>query len=226
MSAKFPEGFESFQVVWKLSRMSEKFSDCPDSSFIFQRVSVLCGMFLYHLESVLSFRQVLSSKFKTFRHRKLKSSHHVDLIRSTWCELFSFLGLIVLDLKHFKILGGLVFLFTLYISYICMQKSALRKFFNFSEGGSVGLGAPLISPSHGYFIGVQNMLKIFGVRGVLCMWQVVFASCHRLKSKKNNNKKKGAWWSWLILGCWPWQNQVRQREASTRTKTRRGRHRL
>ena len=55
------------------------------------------------------------SRSKTIRPRKLKSSHHVDLMRLTWCELFSFLCLIVLDLEHFKVLGGLVFcLFTLY----------------------------------------------------------------------------------------------------------------
>ena len=57
------------------------------------------------------------SQSKTIRHRMLKSSHHVDLIRSTWCELLSFLGLIVLNLEHFKVLRGLVlYLFTLYIS--------------------------------------------------------------------------------------------------------------
>ena len=56
---------------------------------------------------------------KTIRPRKLKSSHHVDLMRSTWCELFSFLCLIVLDLEHFKVLGGLVFcLFTLYSHFM------------------------------------------------------------------------------------------------------------
>ena len=103
------------------------------------------------------------SKSKTIRHRKLKSSHLVDLIRSTWCELFSFLGLIVLDLEHFKVLGGLVFFVQpLYFNYepllqkiiyalflwqnlnlrtflssgmFCTQKSALRKFFNLSASG-------------------------------------------------------------------------------------------
>ena len=54
-------------------------------------------------------------------------------------------------------------------------------------GGSGGLGGPLISPSYGYFIGGLESVKILGVRGVLCMWQLVFASCHRLKSNKNNN---------------------------------------
>ena len=49
------------------------------------------------------------SKSKTTRNRKLKSSQNVDLIRSTWCELFNFPGLIVLDPEHFKVLGSLVF---------------------------------------------------------------------------------------------------------------------
>ena len=59
------------------------------------------------------------SRSKTIRPRQLKSSHHVDLMRSTWCELFSFLCIIVLDLEHFKVLGGLVFcLFTLYSHFM------------------------------------------------------------------------------------------------------------
>ena len=59
------------------------------------------------------------SRCKIIRPRKLSSSHHVDLMRSTWCELFSFLCLIVLDLEHFKVLGGLVFcLFTLYSHFM------------------------------------------------------------------------------------------------------------
>ena len=56
------------------------------------------------------------------------------------------------------------------------------------------LGAPLISPSNGLVIGGPESVKILGVRGVLCMWQIVFALCHCLKSKnnnKNNNNKKG-----------------------------------
>ena len=48
---------------------------------------------------------------KTIRPRKLKSSHHVDLMKSTWCELFSFLCLIVLYLEHFKVLDSLFCLF-------------------------------------------------------------------------------------------------------------------
>ena len=52
------------------------------------------------------FKPLKCFKSKTISHGKLKSPHHVDLIRST---LVSFLGLIVLDLQHFKVLGGLVF---------------------------------------------------------------------------------------------------------------------
>ena len=40
------------------------------------------------------------SRSKTIRPIKMKISHHVDLMRSTCCELFSFLCLIVLDLEH------------------------------------------------------------------------------------------------------------------------------
>ena len=59
------------------------------------------------------------SRSKTIRPRKLKSSHHVDIMRSTWCEMFSFLCLFVLDLQHFKVLGCLVFcLFTLYSQFM------------------------------------------------------------------------------------------------------------
>ena len=43
----------------------------------------------------------------------------LDLLRSTWCELFRFQCLIVLDLEHFKVLGGLVFgLFTIYSHFM------------------------------------------------------------------------------------------------------------
>ena len=58
VAQKFQDCLESFQIVWKLSRMSRKFSDCPESSFIFEKVSALCGIFLYHFESVQFFQQV------------------------------------------------------------------------------------------------------------------------------------------------------------------------
>ena len=59
------------------------------------------------------------SRSKTIRPRKLKRSHHVDLMRSRCCELFSFLCLIVLGLEHFKVLGGLVYCcFTLYSHFM------------------------------------------------------------------------------------------------------------
>ena len=64
------------------------------------------------------------SKSKTIRNRKRKSSHRGDLKRLTWCELVSFLCLLVLDLEHFKVLGVLVFvLFTHYISikHLCCK---------------------------------------------------------------------------------------------------------
>ena len=70
------------------------------------------------------------SEYKTIRNRKRKSSNHGDLKRSTWCELFSFLCLLVLDLQHFKVLGSLVFLFTHYISIrpLC-RKNLFAHFF-------------------------------------------------------------------------------------------------
>ena len=46
-----------------------------------------------------------------------------------------------------------------------------------------------MSPSNGLVIGGPESVKILGVGGVLCMWQIVFASCHCLKSKNNNNNK-------------------------------------
>ena len=52
----------------------------------------------------------------------------------------------------------------------------------------------VFSPSNGHFIGGPESVKILGVKGVLCMWQLVFASSHHLKSKKkkkmSKNKKK------------------------------------
>ena len=71
------------------------------------------------------------SKSKTIRHIKLKSSHHVYLITSTWCELLSCLGLIVLDLEHFKVLGGLVFCCSPFIFQLCnfVAITNLRSFF-------------------------------------------------------------------------------------------------
>ena len=59
------------------------------------------------------------SKSKTIRHRKLKSSHYVDLIKSTWGKIFNFLGLIVLDLEHFKVLGDIVFVYSPFIFQLC-----------------------------------------------------------------------------------------------------------
>ena len=70
------------------------------------------------------------SKSKTIRHRKLRSSHYVDLIRSTWCELVIFLGLIVLDLEHFKVLGGLVFVVhPLFCNYDTLSQKVIYALF-------------------------------------------------------------------------------------------------
>ena len=76
LSGKFTDYLESLLDVCKrskfyVSRMSDKFFDFPDSSFIFQKVLALCGMFLYHLESVPSFRKVQRVKRqseKCFKH--------------------------------------------------------------------------------------------------------------------------------------------------------------
>ena len=39
-----------------------------------------------------------------------------------------------------------------------------------------------------HFIGGPESVKILGVRGILCMWPLVFALCHRLIRKKNKKK--------------------------------------
>ena len=47
-------------------------------------------------------------------------------------------------------------------------------------------------PTPSTFIGGSESVKVWGVRSILIMWQLVFASCHRLKSKKKKkNKNKG-----------------------------------
>ena len=70
-------------------------------------------------------------KSKTIMHRKLKSSHHVDLIRSTWYEVFSSLGLIVLDLVHFKVVGNQICVCPPFIFQLCtsVAKNYLRTIF-------------------------------------------------------------------------------------------------
>ena len=99
------------------------------------------------------------SKSKTIWIRKLNISHHVDLISSTWCELFSFLGLIFLDLKHFKVLGGLVFFFfTLYISimHLCqLHTLVVRKV----------LHAKVCSP---------ETFQLF------CLWEILLLPAHKI----------------------------------------------
>ena len=63
------------------------------------------------------------------------------------------------------------------------------------RGGKGGWGHLWSAPPISHFIGGSESLKIWGVRGIIIMWQLVFASCHRLKSnnkkKKNKNKNKG-----------------------------------
>ena len=45
----------------------------------------------------------------------------------------------------------------------------------------------LIQPPNSNFRGLSKSVRIFGDRGILCMWQLVFASRHRLIP---NNKKR------------------------------------
>ena len=61
-----------------------------------------------------------------------------------------------------------------------------------------GRGQLLSYPHFNNFIGRSESARILGDRGILIMWQLVFALCHRLKSK-NHPKKKHALWSWPIL---------------------------
>ena len=71
LTVNFPDFLCTFHIVWKVLRVSWKFPDCVDTYqnvkqkfrlsgnfLIFQKVSAMCGMFLYHLESVPSFWQV------------------------------------------------------------------------------------------------------------------------------------------------------------------------
>ena len=48
------------------------------------------------------------------------------------------------------------------------------------DGPTRGVGAPLISPTNPHFIVCPESVKILGVQGVLCMWQLVFAWRHCL----------------------------------------------
>ena len=58
------------------------------------------------------------------------------------------------------------------------------------EGGSLWSGAPLITPTNGHFIGGPESVKILGVRGVFCMWQIVFALRHRLIPQEQQQDAK------------------------------------
>ena len=45
-------------------------------------------------------------------------------------------------------------------------------------------------------MGGSESVKILGVRGIIIMWQLVFASCHRLiRNNKKKKKKK------ILKGC-------------------------
>ena len=107
---------KSFCIVWDVS---VSFGKCPVPSRPvpsrqvkrIKRQSEKCGIMQKKGEKTWPPKTLKCSKSKTFRHRKLKSPHRVDLIRSTWCQLFSFQGLIVLDLEHFKVLAALFFSF-------------------------------------------------------------------------------------------------------------------
>ena len=50
-------------------------------------------------------------------------------------------------------------------------------------GGQGGQGHLSSSPPSSQFIGDSESIKILGVRGILIMWQLVFASCHALYTK-------------------------------------------
>ena len=66
-------------------------------------------------------------------------------------------------------------------------------------------------PTNGYFIGGPESVNILGVRGVLCMWQLVFASRHRLipQQEEEHHAKRVPDGHGRSFGSWPWQkNQV------------------
>ena len=67
-----------------------------------------------------------------------------------------------------------------------------------------GLEAPLISLTISNFIGGSESVNIWGVQSILVMWQLVFASCHLLKSNKKS-KKKVPEGHGRSFRSWPWQ---------------------
>ena len=56
-------------------------------------------------------------------------------------------------------------------------------------GGLGGSGAPLIRPTSSSFMGDSQSAKILGVQGILIMWQLDFALCHRLIPNKKKKKR-------------------------------------
>ena len=45
-------------------------------------------------------------------------------------------------------------------------------------------------PTNSHFIGGPESVKILGVRGVLCMWQLVFASRHHLLPQQQQEQQE------------------------------------
>ena len=80
--------------------------------------------------------------------------------------------------------------------------------------GSGGSGAPLISPTNGYFIGGPESVKTLGIRGVLCMWQLVFALRHRLihQQEEQQHAKRVPDGHGRSFGSWPWQKETQRRK--------------
>ena len=72
---------------------------------------------------------------------------------------------------------------------IVLQSQPPQKYFSSHIGGLGGSGPHIINLPSSNFIGGSESVKIMGFRGVLCIWQLVFASCHRLISKNKNMKK-------------------------------------
>ena len=63
-----------------------------------------------------------------------------------------------------------------------------------------------MSPTNGHFIGGPESVKILGVQGVLCMWQLVFTSRHCLiPQQEEQDAKRVPDGHGQSFGSWPWQ---------------------
>ena len=60
----------------------------------------------------------------------------------------------------------------------------------FHHGLCLWVGALISNLSRSHFRGLSESVEIFGFQGVLCAWQLVFASFHRLIPKKKKNMPK------------------------------------